>query len=90
MFANFVVNFLNTRTSLFTKLLDYYYKLLKIWGGAKSIVGPPNESWGGAVTLISTGSGPHGATQHLLYEYGTTQCKSQPDTLDTNYYFIAS
>ena len=48
MLANFVVNFLNT--SLFTKLLYYYYKLyyklLTIWGGGQKHCWPPNENWG--------------------------------------------
>ena len=33
-------------------------------GGAKALLAPPNENLGGAVPLISTGSGPHA----LLYE----------------------
>ena len=66
MLANFVVNFLNTL--LFTKL--YYYKLLKIWG-AKSIVGPPppQRKFGGPVTLVSTGSGPHAPSIITLIQY---------------------
>ena len=55
MLANLVVNFLNT--SLFTKL-----RLLQssqMFFGAKINVGPSLKIGGGAVTLVSTGSGPH-------------------------------
>ena len=57
MLANFVVDFLNT--SLFTKLLLLNFSN---WGGQNHCwpPPPPRKLGGGAVPLVSTGSGPHG------------------------------
>ena len=69
MLANFVVNFLNT--SLFTKLLLLYTS--KIGGGAKTIVGPPNENWGGGASAPRFYRQRTPCTEHftvfVLYRY---------------------
>ena len=63
MIANFVVNFLNTW--LFTKLLLLTSQNL---GGPNALLAPPpTKIGGGAVTLVSTGSGPHGSEYYFIY-----------------------
>ena len=63
MLANFVVNFLNT--SLFTKLL--LLKTSQILG-AKIIVGPPTENWGGGDPRFYRQRTPW-YNEHYIYIY---------------------
>ena len=74
------------------------YKLFKIGGGAKSIVGPPPQTkiWGGPVPLVSTGSGPHApfvaSNLHALFKmnhFRNLNAESSKKTTSSNTNVIA-
>ena len=80
MLANFVANFLNT-----SLLLNYYYYKFSKFGGPKSLLALQTKIGGGAVPLVSTGSGPHALYSlscTLILMYGVRWCRW---TIQSNY-----